>query len=177
MILSDTELKRYIDSGRLRIEPFEPEVLRENGLDLRIGYEVAHLLNTDEVMDVRETRVEGFYKIEKVGDEGFVIGPREHILTITLEYISLPNDLMAFCQLRSTFARLGLFIPPTIIDAGFEGQLTIELVGGPFPVRIYPGTRFLHVVFSKLTSPVKRPYKGKYQGQRGVTLPRMDRNP
>ena len=51
MILSDTELKRYIESGRLRIEPFEPEVLRENGLDLRIGYEVAHLLSTDEVMD------------------------------------------------------------------------------------------------------------------------------
>ena len=81
---------------------------------------------------------------------------------------------MAFVELRSTYARLGLFIPPTIVDANFEGQLTIELVGGPFPVKLYKGDRFLHIIFAKLTSQVEKPYMGKYQGQRGVTLPKLD---
>ena len=101
----------------------------------------------------------------------FVINPREHVLLHTIEYIKLPLDLMGFVNLRSSYARIGLTIPPTIIDANFEGQLTIELVGGDFPVKLYAGDRFIHVVFAKLSSPVEKPYMGRYQGQRGVRLP------
>jgi len=61
----------------------------------------------------------------------------------------------------------------TIVDAGFEGNLTIELIGSGFPVKLYAGERFVHLVFAKLTSPVEKPYKGKYQRQRGVTLPKF----
>jgi dCTP deaminase len=78
---------------------------------------------------------------------------------------------MGFVNLRSSYARIGLTIPPTIVDANFEGQLTIELVGGDFPVKLYAGDRFLHVVFARLSSIVEKPYSGKYQGQKGVRLP------
>jgi dCTP deaminase len=78
---------------------------------------------------------------------------------------------MAFVNLRSSYARIGLTVPPTIIDANFEGQLTIEMIGGEFPVRLYSGERFIHVVFAKLTSPVEKPYSGRYQRQRGIKLP------
>lgn len=172
MILSDIELLNYIREGLLSVDPFNSEIVKENGLDLRIGWEVARIRDIGEVIDVRNPDLRRFYKEEKIGEDGFIIYPNERVLATTLETITLPDSLMAFCELRSTFARLGISIPPTIVDAGFSGNLTIELIGGAAPVRLYPSTRFLHVVFAKLSSPVKRPYRGKYYGQKGVTLPR-----
>ncbi|MCS6788486.1 MAG: dCTP deaminase [Aigarchaeota archaeon] len=171
MILSDFDLWNYIKSGRLRVDPISEDTVRENGLDLRIGEEIARLRPVEEVLDTMDGDVNRFYQIER--GSSFVIRPREHVLLHTVEFVSMPKDLMGFVNLRSTFARLGLSIPPTIIDADFEGQLTIEMVGGEFPVRLHAGQRFLHVVFAKLTSEVSSPYRGKYQGQRGVRLPEL----
>ncbi|MGB9729402.1 MAG: dCTP deaminase [Thermoprotei archaeon] len=173
MILSDFDLKNYIASKRIIIEPFASEIIRENGLDLRLGNQLARMKNVDMPFDIRRpNNINDYYVIESA--ESFIINPYEHVLTVTMEYLELPTDVMAFVELRSTFARLGLFIPPTIVDANFKGQLTIELIGGPFPVKLYAGERFLHLIFAKLTSPVEKPYSGKYQGQRGVTLPKPD---
>lgn len=170
MILSDFDLWSYIKGGRLVIEPFDESIVRENGVDLRIGKMIARMKKTVKPLDTRNTdNIEEFYTIEE-GEE-FIIHPHEHVLLHTLEYIKLPVDLMGFVNLRSSYARVGLTIPPTIIDANFEGELTIELVGGDFPVKLYHGDRFLHVVFAKLSSVVEKPYQGKYQRQRGVKLP------
>ncbi|MEM1946202.1 MAG: dCTP deaminase [Candidatus Caldarchaeum sp.] len=172
MILSDFDLWNYIRSGRLRIEPFSEDVVRENGLDLRIGRQIARFNKNNKVFDTRMSSATDFYFFEE-GDS-FVINPREHVLLHTMEYLALPKDLMGFVNLRSSYARIGLTIPPTIIDANFEGELTIEIVGGDFPVRLYSGDRFLHVVFARLSSIVEKPYTGKYQGQRGVRLPSFE---
>ncbi len=173
MILGDRDLRYYIEKKLIVVDPFDPSIVRENGLDLRLGHQVARMKKTDEPFDVRNPPedLSAYYEIEE-GDS-FVIRPHEHVLLTTLEYIKLPEDIMAFVNLRSTYARLGIYAPPTIVDAGFEGTLTIELVGGEFPVRLYAGERFLHLVFAKLTSPVEKPYRGKYQGQRGVVLPKL----
>ncbi|MEM4033160.1 MAG: dCTP deaminase, partial [Sulfolobales archaeon] len=106
----------------------------------------------------------------------FILKPNTRYLLHTLEYVSLPPELMGFVELRSTFARLGLMIPPTIIDGGFEGQITIEVLSTSFPIKLRTGIRFLHVVFSKLTTPVNKPYRGKYQFQKGVKLPILKDN-
>ncbi|HID04691.1 MAG TPA: dCTP deaminase [Candidatus Caldiarchaeum subterraneum] len=169
MILSDFDLWNYLNSKRLVIEPFSAEIVRENGVDLRIGNTIARFKQTDNVFDVHSSEVMEFFTVEE-GDS-FVINPREHVLLHTIEYVKLPTDLMGFVNLRSSYARIGLTIPPTIIDANFQGQLTIELVGSDFPVRLYSGDRFLHVVFARLSSAVEKPYSGKYQGQTGVRLP------
>jgi len=173
MILSDFDLTSYIRSGRLVIEPFSEEIIRENGIDLRLGNQIARLRDTDEVLDTRnpEADLSSFYVIEE--GETFIINPREKVLLTSLEYIKLPNDLMAFVELRSSFARLGLLMPPTIIDAGFEGTVTLEIQGSSFPIKLYRGQRFAHVIFSRTLNPVFKPYKGKYQGQQGVTLPKL----
>jgi len=175
MILSDVELMNYIKEKVLVVEPFDQEIVKENGLDLRIGYEIARIINNGTVIDIRSSDLERFYRRERVSEEGFIIYPNERVLATTLENIALPDSLMAFCELRSTFARLGISIPPTIVDAGFSGNLTIELLGGSAPVRLYPETRFLHIVFAKLSMPVKKPYRGKYYKQSGVTIPRTDK--
>ncbi len=170
MILSDFDLRAYLSSGRLKIDPYSDEIVRENGVDLRLGSSYCVLKDVDDVLDLRAS--DDISKLYECGeDEYIILKPNKRYLLHTLEYIGLPPELMGFVQLRSTFARLGLMIPPTIIDGGFEGQITIELLTSSFPIKIYPGTRFLHVVFAKLTTPVNKPYKGKYQGQRKVTLP------
>jgi dCTP deaminase len=172
MILSDLDLKRYLDAERLQINPLNEESIRENGLDLRFGREFAVMKGrVGKPFDVRSANDVGqFFDVySEVSD--FVIPPHSRCLAHTLETVKLPKDLMGFCELRSSYARLGFSIPPTIVDAGFEGQLTIELSGSSFPVKVYPFDRFLHVVFSELTSPTVKPYTGKYQSQTGVQLP------
>lgn len=170
MILSDFDLWNYIKNGRLIIEPFHEEVVRENGLDLRLGRQIARMKKSAKIFDVHnDYNIGEFYEIEEA--DSFIINPGEHVLLHTMEYIKLPLDLMGFVNLRSSYARIGLSIPPTIIDANFEGQLTIELIGGEFPVRLHSGDRFIHVVFARLSSPVEKPYCGRYQCQRGVRLP------
>ncbi|HYB92968.1 MAG TPA: dCTP deaminase [archaeon] len=173
MILSDFDLRNYIKAGRLMIKPFCKEIVRENGIDFRLGNEIARLKSKSKVLDMRKSEVSDFYTVEKGGN--FIVYPNERILASILERIEMPTDLMGFVQLRSTYARLGLALPPTIVDANFSGQLTLEVLGGSFPVKIYAGDRFCHVIFAKLTSPVEKPYMGKYQRQHGVTLPIPDK--
>lgn len=170
MILSDFDLRAYLSSGRLKIEPYSEEIVRENGIDLRIGSSYCVIRESDEILDViNPDDVSKYYECGE--SDVILLRPNKRYLLHTLEYIKLPPELMGFVELRSTFARLGLMIPPTIIDGGFEGQVTIELLTSSFPIRVCKGVRFLHVVFAKLTTPVNKPYGGKYQGQRKVTLP------
>ena len=171
-MLSGAEIKKMIKEGKLKIEPYSEEIVRENGVDLRIGDEIAILLNNPEPIDpekLREIDLSQYYKIFKA--DNFVLQPYMKVLVTTLEYIKMPEDVGALIGVRSTFARLGVSVPPTLIDAGFEGQVTIEIHGGAFPIILRKGQRFAHVAFYKLVGePV--PYKGRYQGQRGVTLPK-----
>ncbi len=173
MILGDRDLKYYIEKGKIVVEPFDPEIVRENGIDLRIGGQIARLRRTDRVLDTANPPedLSEFYVVEE--GESFIIYPGERVLLTTLEYLKLPEDIMAFVELRSSFARTGLTMPPTIIDAGFEGNVTLEIHGSSFPVKVYRGQRFAHIIFARTLSPVENPYRGRYQGQRGVTLPKL----
>lgn len=170
MILGDRDLKYYLEKKWIEIDPLEEDTVRENGVDLRVGDEVARFKTTDEIFTPSSSTGDFFYK--ETGNS-FIVKPNEHVLLVTKEYIKLPHDVMAFVNLRSSFARLGLFVPPTIVDAGFQGQLTIEVIGSQFPVEMRAGTRFLHLIFAKTLTPVERPYDGKYQTQKGVTLPKF----
>jgi dCTP deaminase len=170
MILSDFDLRKCIEEKRIVIDPFTEDCLRENGVDLRLGGEVARIRSSNTLLDYRDgVDLEKYYEVER--GESFIVNPHEHILITTLERIKLPVDIMAFIELRSTYARLGLTIPPTVVDANFEGQLTVGVTGTSFPIKLYVGDRILHLILAKLTNPVSKPYLGKYQYQRGVTLP------
>jgi dCTP deaminase len=171
MILGDRDLKYYLEKGWIKIHPLSEDSIRENGVDLRVGDQIARFKHTDKIFTIDDD-IREFFNIEK-GTE-FIINPQEHVLLTTKESIKLPNDVMAFVNMRSSFARLGLFVPPTIVDAGFEGQITIEILGSAFPVKIKEGTRFIHLIFAKTLTPVENPYHGKYQGQKGVTLARFN---
>jgi len=174
LILSDWDIRVYLEKKLLVIDPLFDDTVRENGIDLRFGNEFCRFRRADKIVDTKLGRVDDVLECSRVGEEGFVINPLEHVLATTLEYVEFPHDLVGLVNLRSTFARYGLYIPPTVIDSGFKGNITIELVGSTLPIRVYPGQRFLHLILVRTSSPVYRPYSGKYQGQRGVTPPRRD---
>ncbi|MCL5011531.1 MAG: dCTP deaminase [Candidatus Marsarchaeota archaeon] len=175
MILSDFDLENYIKDKRLVIDPIGKDTIRENGVDLRISDEVAYY--TDEFNNINidisdEEVVKKLYTIEKKVSE-IIINSRSHVLLSTVEKVTLPDDLMGFVELRSTAARHGLAMPPTIIDAGFSGTITLEVFNNaPYNIILKPGTRFAHVIFARTTTRVKNPYKGTYFEQSGVKTPK-----
>lgn len=136
MILSGRDLKLYLKTGKLKVDPILPEQFQQNGVDL--------------ILDIVEHRTNLFY------------------LGGTREILELPDDLMAFVELRSSWARKGFFLPPTIVDAGFKGNLTLEIMALVDNPSIIVGHRFAHLIFAKTTGPCE-PYQGKYTDQRGIT--------
>lgn len=178
MILPDGVIRSLIESGDLAIEPLYEDAIRENGVDMRIGPEIAFPIVTGEVMDPTKDNPARYFSVREIPDEGIIIPGNTSVLLVTEEYVRMPSDIAALCGLRSSIARWGFVAPPTLIDAGFEGQLTIEVMWTrPAPVKLYKGIRFLHVVFFRTEGKVERPYIGSYQGQKGVTLPKkLERN-
>ncbi len=176
MILSDFDLSNAIKGRRLIVKPFHKESIRENGLDLRLDNEMARHkeFDSDYILDpTKEEHVKGSYSVQKKLKE-IVINGNEQVLLSTYEYLGMPDDLMGFVELRSTWARHGLSLPPTIIDAGFQGNITLEVINkAPYKIKLRPGQRFAHIIFAKTTSRVSNAYSGKYNGQRGVRLPKV----
>ncbi len=176
MILSDYDLKNAIRSKRIVIRPFIKEILRENGIDFRLSAEIAHHKpqRSDFVMDpYNASHIKESYRVAKNSSK-LLIMPHEHVLLSTKEYIEMPDDLMGFVELRSTWARHGFSMPPTIIDAGFKGTITLEVINNaPYTIALTPGQRFAHVIFMKTNNRVEGAYKGRYLGQHGIKLPKI----
>jgi dCTP deaminase len=175
MILSDVDLMDAIKSKRLLIQPFSDDTVRENGIDLRLADEIAHhgSVKDDFVMDPSdEESIRKCFKVEK-GSGSMVIKAGEHVLLSTHEYMEMPDDLVGFVELRSTWARHGLSLPPTIIDAGFKGTVTLAVSNNaPYSIALKPQQRFAHIVFVKTSSKVRKPYSGGYFEQRGIKIPK-----
>lgn len=176
MILSDYDLMGLINNKRLVIRPFVRNIVRENGVDFRLSNEIAHHIEhgKDFVLDpTKEDHVSSTYKVMK-NTKNLVVGSMEQVLLSTKEEIEMPDDLVGFVELRSTWARHGLSMPPTIIDAGFKGTVTLEVSNNaPYGIKLNPAMRFAHIIFIRTNSRVASSYKGKYQGQRGIKLPRL----
>lgn len=172
MILSDRTIKELISRGELVIEPLEEGQIQCSSVDLRLGNEFGRYAD-EEVIDVR--RGAGSVRIEKVKDY-VEIAPKEFLLATTVEYIKLPSHVTAFVEGRSSLGRLGLFIENAgWVDAGFEGQITLELYNAnSVPIRLHVGMRICQLVFAKLDGVPEKIYSGKYKGQRGVTPSRIE---
>ncbi|MGC8478619.1 MAG: dCTP deaminase [Candidatus Micrarchaeia archaeon] len=176
MILSDYDIKNMIKGRRLIIRPLYPDTVRQNGVDLRLANEIARHNTFEEgkIIDPSSSKqIKNIYKIEK-GVKEMIIAPHEQVLLSTIEYTSIPKDVAGFVELRSTWARHGLSMPPTIIDAGFNGTITLEVINNsPYKLLLKPGQRFAHVVFIKTDNAASNGYKGHYSNQHGIKLPKV----
>lgn len=175
MILSDRDIRKQIESGRLVIEPFDPELVQPSSVDLRVDDEFRVFANTRyPYIDVRNPMEDLTEAVKVKADEPFILHPGEFVLGSTLERVTLPDDLVGRIEGKSSLGRLGLLIHSTagFIDAGWTGHLTLELSNvANLPITIYPGMKIGQLCLFEMTSPAERPYgeRGKYQGQRGPT--------
>ncbi|MEM3883486.1 MAG: dCTP deaminase [Methanothrix sp.] len=177
MILSDYDINGMIQMKRLIIRPFYNDMVRENGIDMRLASEIAHHkdMGSDFVMDPMSSNedIKKCFKIKRNVKE-MVIASREQVLLTTSEYMEVPDDVAGFVELRSTWARHGLSMPPTIIDAGFKGTITLEVINNaPYAIKMRPKQRFAHIIFVKLQNKTGNTYAGFYKGQRGIKLPQV----
>lgn len=174
--LGHEDIMHYMLTRKLNITNINENTIRENGIDCRIGKTIAIDIKLDDDFIVDTHDIESVTKrfdMHNFNESGEIIPAKNNILLVTEEEFSLPDDVMGLCCLRSTIARQGFVCPITIIDAGFQGTLTIEtFYGGNNKIKIYKGDRFLHVVFIKINSPVAKPYNGIYKGQTVVRLPK-----
>src|SRR5688572_28450762 len=122
--------------------------------------------------------------VEVSDSEPFVLHPGEFVLGQTLERVSLPDDVVARLEGKSSLGRLGLLIHSTagFVDAGFSGNLTLELSNvANLPITIYEGMPIGQISFMRMDGPVENPYGqgargSKYQGQAEPTPSRFFEN-
>ncbi|GAB6073191.1 dCTP deaminase [Venenivibrio stagnispumantis] len=176
MILNDKTIRNLLHKRELIIEPIDEELqIQPSSVDLRLGYDFLVYPDTIDLIDVKEPYFHQHMQTIEATDEGFIIKPKQFILATTIEYIKLPDYLTAFVEGRSSLGRLGLFIENAgWVDAGFEGNITLEFYNANSrPIKIYPQMRICQLVFAQMTEKAERPYRGKYQGQRGTTASKI----
>ena len=185
MVLSDRTIRRLLGEGRIGIEPYEEELLQPSSVDVRVDRLFRVFRNSRyPFIDVKQEMEELTELVEVEPDEAFILHPGEFVLGSTLERITLPDDLVARLEGKSSLGRLGLLIHSTagFIDPGWDGHVTLELSNvANLPITIYYGMKIGQVSFVQLSEPAERPYGtgelgSKYQGQIGPTPSRYWRN-
>ncbi len=105
-----------------------------------------------------------------------IIPPNSFALALSLETFKIPDDVMAICIGKSTYARCGIIINVTPFEPGWEGRAVIEISNTtPLPAKIYANEGIAQVIFLQSNAPCKNSYaakSGKYQGQKEILLPK-----
>ncbi|MFC4005426.1 dCTP deaminase [Prauserella oleivorans] len=185
MLLSDRDLRKELDSGRLRVDPFTPKMLQPSSIDVRLDRFFRVFDNTKYThIDPQLQQDELTSLVEKDGDDPFVLHPGEFVLGSTYEILTLPDDLAGRLEGKSSLGRLGLLTHSTagFIDPGFTGHITLELSNvANLPITLWPGMKIGQLCLFRLTSAAEFPYGSsqagsRYQGQRGPTPSRAYKN-
>ena len=183
MILSDRTIREEIAAGRIVIDPFDPACVQPSSVDLHVDSQFRVFANSRyPFIDVKQEMPDLTELVEVKPDEPFILHPGEFVLGSTLERVSVPNDLVARLEGKSSLGRLGLLIHSTAgyVDPGWDGYLTLELSNvANLPITLYPGMKIGQISFFRLTTEAETPYGSagnKYQGQRGPTPSRFFRD-
>jgi dCTP deaminase len=185
VLLSDRDILAEIESKRVVVEPYDPAMIQPSSIDFRLDryfrvFENHRYPHIDPAADQTDLTRE----VEPTGDEPFILHPGEFVLGSTLEEVTLPDDLAARVEGKSSLGRLGLLTHATagFVDPGFRGHVTLELANvATLPIKLYPGMKIGQLCFFRLSSPAEHPYGSakygsRYQGQRGPTPSRSYAN-
>ena len=185
MLLSDRDIRAELDTGRIALDPYEPAMIQPSSIDVRLD-RYFRLFDNHKypVIDPAEDQPDLTRLVDVPADEPFVLHPGEFVLGSTFEQVTLPDDVAARLEGKSSLGRLGLLTHSTagFIDPGFTGHVTLELSNvATLPIKLWPGMKIGQLCFFRLTSPAERPYGhgadgSRYQGQRGPTASRSFQN-
>ena len=176
--LSDGTIRALVDAGRLKLDPWDPSRVQPSSVDLLLGnsFRVFHNHRVTAI-DLRDPPANLTEEVVIGEDEPFVIHPGEFCLGRTLEWVELPDDVVARVEGKSSLGRLGLIVHATagFVDPGWKGTLTLELNNlTRVPIKLWPGLPIAQLSFMALDKPAERPYGSPelgshYQGQVGAT--------
>lgn len=185
MLLSDRDIRAQIDSGRVVLDPYESGMIQPSSIDVRLD-KFFRIFDNHKyaAIDPSVEQPELTRLIEVDDDRPFVLHPGEFVLGSTYESVTLPDDIAARLEGKSSLGRLGLLTHSTagFIDPGFEGNVTLELSNtATLPINLWPGMKIGQLCFFQLSSAAEHPYgSGKYgsrySGQRGPTASRSFQN-
>ena len=185
MLLSDRDIKAEIDGGRVRLQPYDEAMVQPSSIDVRLD-KYFRLFDNHKYpfIDPAEEQPDLTRLIEVGRDEPFILHPGEFVLGSSFEIVTLPDDLAARLEGKSSLGRLGLLTHSTagFVDPGFTGHVTLELSNAAtLPIKLWPGMRVGQLCFFRLSSPTEHPYGSakygsRYQGQRGPTASRSFQN-
>jgi len=173
-VLSDGTIRRFVEEGRIKIDPWDEGMVQPASVDMRLGnsFRVFHNHKVTAI-DLREPPAGLTEHVDVSEGEPFVIHPGEFCLGRTLESVELPDDIVARLEGKSSLGRLGLIVHATagFCDPGWRGTLTLELNNlTRVPIRLYAGLPIAQLSFMALDAPAERPYGHEdlgshYQGQ------------
>ena len=184
-VLSDRDIRAAIEAGDVRIDPYDPADLQPSSVDLHLDRSFRVFRNNRyPYIDVRAPQPDLTELLRIDDDEPFILHPGEFVLGQTVEWVELPDDLVARLEGKSSLGRLGLLIHSTAgyVDPGWKGNLTLELSNvANLPIALYYGMRIGQISFFRMSSPVERPYGSaelgsKYQGQSEPTASAFHRD-
>ena len=173
-VLSDRDIAAALGVGRIKIEPYDPADLQPSSVDLHLDRSFRVFRNNRyPYIDVRAAQPDLTELLAVADDEAFVLHPGEFVLGQTIEWVELPDDVVARLEGKSSLGRLGLLIHSTAgyVDPGWKGKLTLELSNvAKLPIALHFGMKIGQISFLTMSSPVDRPYGSagrgsKYQGQ------------
>ena len=182
-VKSDRWIRRMALDHRM-IEPFEDGQVRSGsisyglssyGYDIRVAPEFKVFTNVHNlVVDPKKFDERSFVDVK---DRDCIIPPNSFALARTVERFRIPRDVLVLCVGKSTYARCGIIVNVTPLEPTWEGFLTLEISNTtPLPAKIYGGEGIAQLVFFQGDEEPEVTYadrKGKYQGQVGVTLPKL----
>ena len=185
MLLSDRHILEEINAGNIVLEPYDQSMIQPASVDVRIdrffrlfdNHKYPHIDPSQPQEDL--TRL-----VEVAPNEPFILHPGEFVLGATYEKVTLPNNIAARLEGKSSLGRLGLLTHSTagFIDPGFSGHVTLELSNmATLPIMLWPGSKVGQLCFFQLSSDAENPYGSgaygnRYQGQRGPTASRSYMN-
>jgi len=185
VLLSDRDIRSELESGRVGLDPLDLGMVQPSSVDVRLDrffrlFDNHKYQHIDPALDQPDlTRL-----VEVDAAEPFVLHPGEFVLGATFEVVTLPDDVAARLEGKSSLGRLGLLTHSTagFIDPGFSGHVTLELSNvATLPITLWPGMKIGQLCFFRLSSPAEHPYGSdkygsRYQGQRGPTASRSFQN-
>jgi len=178
MLLSDRDIRAEIVKGRVVLDPLDFEMVQPSSVDVRLD----RLFRVFEnhrypFIDPAQEQPGLTRLVEPDGGEPFILHPGEFVLASTFEVVTLPDDIAARLEGKSSLGRIGLVVHSTagFVDPGFTGHVTLELSNvASLPMKLWPGMKIGQLCFFRLSSGAESPYglsvnSSRYQGQRGPT--------
>lgn len=185
-VLSDGTIRRLVADGAIKVDPWDDEMVQPASIDLRLGHSFRVFHNhRASAIDLKDPPRGLTEMVEITDDEPFLIHPGEFVLGRTLEHVTLPDDVVARIEGKSSIGRLGLIVHATagFVDPGWTGTLTLEITNlTRIPIKLWANLPIAQLSFMALDRPAERPYGhpelgSHYHGQVEATESRYEGGP